>query len=148
MSAFNLDINFNSEGWGPKVGETVAAFEDVPYAHFDKKDRLFRHADTFNLHNQHNNQRYQRNRYRGNDEVNAEFSYKHDSTEDSSFKLVDTAKSQTKSRFTAGKIIEPIPITLQLLFINATVFFINHNDCTITFARFFFNSQQTPLEQQ
>lgn len=104
MSSFNLDINFNSEGWGPKIGEHVAAFEDVPYAHFDKKDRLFRQADNFNLQNQTNAKQYQRSRYhRGSDDVNAEFSYKHDNSEDSTFKLVDTAKSQqNKSKFTAG----------------------------------------------
>ena len=104
MSGFSLDINFNNEGWGPKIGENVAAFEDVPYAHFDKKDRLFRHADNFNLQNQTNARQYQRSRYhRGGDDVNAEFSYKHDSSEDSTFKLVDTAKSQqNKSKFTAG----------------------------------------------
>lgn len=104
MSGFSLDINFNSEGWGPKIGENVAAFEDVPYAHFDKKDRLFRHADNFNLQNQTNARQYQRNRFhRASDDVNAEFSYKHDSSEDSTFKLVDTAKSQqNKSKFTSG----------------------------------------------
>ena len=103
MSDFNLNINFNNEGWGPKIGENVAAFEGIPYAHFDKKDRLYRHADNFNLHNQSNSRQYHRNRnYRGSDDVNLEFSYKHDNSEDSSFKLVDTSKTQTRSKFVAG----------------------------------------------
>lgn len=101
MSSFSLDIHFNNEGWGPKIGESVKAFEGVPYAHFDKKERLFRHADNFNLQNQ-SSSRYQRPRpYRSSEDVNAEFSYKYDNAEDSSFKLVDTAKTQHKSRFTA-----------------------------------------------
>ncbi len=105
MSSFNLDIHFNNEGWGPKIGERIAAFEDVPYAHFDKKDRLFRHADNFNLQNQPTNTRpNQRNRFhRGSDDINAEFSYKHDNSEDATFKLVDTTKSQAKSKFSTGE---------------------------------------------
>ena len=42
----DLQINFNPDGWGPTNGEKVHyAFEEVPYAHFDKKDKCNKPAD-------------------------------------------------------------------------------------------------------
>lgn len=92
-----LDIQFDPEGWGP-VGESTVAFDDIPYAHFDKKDRCWRHADFSQQGQSHHNQKAQYGRYRGRDDGrdgNAEFSFKHDAAEDSTFKLVDTSKAQS-----------------------------------------------------
>ena len=92
-----LEIQFNPDGWGPRTGEKFLAFDSVPYAHFDKKDKCYRPADF--TPQQPYNQRtpYQRNR-RGDDFAlgNSEFAYKHDMIEDSSFQLVDTSKTQTR----------------------------------------------------
>jgi translation initiation factor 3 subunit D len=91
-----LDIQFNSEGWGP-MGEGALAFDDIPYAHFDKKDKCWRHADF----SQGQNQKVQYGRHRrGEDgrDGNAEFSFKHDAAEDSTFKLVDTSKTQSRPK--------------------------------------------------
>jgi hypothetical protein len=44
-SISNLNIQFNPDGWGPINGEKLVAFEDVPYAHFDKKEKTNRTAD-------------------------------------------------------------------------------------------------------
>mmetsp|Transcript_21070 Transcript_21070/g.21767 ORF Transcript_21070/g.21767 Transcript_21070/m.21767 type:complete len:580 (+) Transcript_21070:69-1808(+) len=101
MSLFEsgLDIQFNNDGWGPILGERLIPFDDVPYAHFDKKDKCWRHAD-FSTQGQ---TQKQYNRYRprgtggaGGDDTsgNTEFIYRHDAAEDSTFKLVDTSKTQ------------------------------------------------------
>lgn len=85
-------ICFNADGWGPVNGDPLSILNDVPYAHFDKKERIGRPADfTQNSYNYH--QKYQRNRY---GDQNTEFVYKHDTAEDSSFQLVDTVKNKSK----------------------------------------------------
>ena len=94
-----LDIQFNPEGWGPKSGEKLAPFYSVPYAHFDKKDKCHRPADFVpNQQNFHNQRTYQKSRQRVDEAYagNADFAYKHDNVEDSSFQLVDTSKTQTR----------------------------------------------------
>lgn len=95
MKALNkiddLKINFNPDGWGPMGGEKLAAFSDVPYSHFDKKDKFGRPADFVQ---QQNYRRYRRDDYGNND-----FSFKHDTAEDNTFQLVDTSKSQSKSKY-------------------------------------------------
>jgi translation initiation factor 3 subunit D len=101
-----LDIQLNEMGWGPALGERVLAFDDIPYAHFDKKDKCWRHAD---ISSQGQSQKGQYNRYRprgGEDSGlgNTEFAYRYDASEDSTFKLVDTSKTQgrkTKRTWTA-----------------------------------------------
>lgn len=111
-----LDIQVNEMGWGPVLGERVEAFDDIPYAHFDKKDKCWRHADfSFQGQSQRQTNRY---RPRGDDGLgNTEFTYRYDAAEDSTFKLVDTAKAQSRkskrtwtapargggSRFTPGR---------------------------------------------
>jgi hypothetical protein len=90
-----LNLNFNSDGWGPINGEKLAAFDDVPYAHFDKKDRCSRVADFAQSYGQTYQKPYQR--YRRDDQGgNADFAYRHDAVEDSTFQLVDTSKAQAK----------------------------------------------------
>lgn len=89
-----LSIEFNAEGWGPQSGEKMAAFEDVPYAHFDKKDKLYRAAD-FTQQMNANQRSYSRRR---EEPANTEFVYKHDAVEDSTFRLVDTSRSTTKKQ--------------------------------------------------
>jgi hypothetical protein len=89
-----FEVSFNTEGWGPVSGRKIVAFEDVPYAHFDKKERTNRIAD-FGTSSFAQHQRPQRFR-RGDDMANADFVYKHDAQEDSTFQLVDSAKAVTK----------------------------------------------------
>ena len=63
---FDLEIHFNPEGWGPVSGEKSVAFEEVPYAHFDKKDRCNRPADFAQgpqQHQQHHHQRQYGSRF-------------------------------------------------------------------------------------
>lgn len=86
----DLEINFNSDGWGPVTGGRLPIFEGVPYAHFDKKDRQVRPAD-FVSTNAPVQQRFQR-RY----DTATDFAYRHDVAEDQTFQLVDTAKSASK----------------------------------------------------
>jgi hypothetical protein len=100
MEFLNLDICFNSDGWGPALGERVAAFDNVPYAQFDKKDKCFRPAD-FSQTPSYVKQ-YPRHRRGEEAAVNAEFSYKHDAAEDSTFRLVDTSKTQSRNKYGAG----------------------------------------------
>jgi len=88
-----IDMQFNSDGWGPVIGEQITAFDDVPYAHFDKKDKCSRPADF--IQNNYNNQQKYRPRYEMGS-TNAEFAYRHDNEEDKSFQLVDTSKAPNK----------------------------------------------------
>lgn len=97
-SLAGLDIQFNPSGWGPAPGGKVATIDDMPYAGFDKKDKCNRVAD-FSMNPQNQNKQYQRYRRDGDHSANAEFSYKHDAVEDSSFQLVDTFKTQVKTRY-------------------------------------------------
>jgi hypothetical protein len=93
-----LDYHFNVDGWGPVSGEKVQTFDEVPYAHFDKKDKCYRVADfSQNTYGQQYQKPYQR--YRRDEQGNQDFSYKHDAVEDSTFQLVDTSKTQQKSKF-------------------------------------------------
>lgn len=93
-----LDLHFNADGWGPINGEKVQTFDEVPYAHFDKKDKCNRVADfSQNTYGQQFQRPYQR--YKRDDMGNVDFSYKHDAAEDSTFQLVDTSKTQAKSEF-------------------------------------------------
>ena len=32
----NLEMSPNAEGWGPGTASSVAGYEDIPFAHFDK----------------------------------------------------------------------------------------------------------------
>ena len=94
-----LELHFNADGWGPINGEKVSTFDEVPYAHFDKKDKCYRVADfSQNSYMQQYPRPYQR--YNRRDESgNVDFAYKHDAVEDSTFQLVDTSKTQAKSKF-------------------------------------------------
>lgn len=97
MSKFELNIGFNTDGWGPVNGEKLDTFDEVPYAHFDKKDKCGKAAD-FVLNQGGMYQRYPYNQRRRDAEMGPnEFSYKHDSVEDSTFQLVDTSKSQRQT---------------------------------------------------
>lgn len=87
----DLEVNFNPDGWGPISGEKILAFDGVPYAHFDKKDKCGRAADFTQPQ-----QNFQRRYNRRDDGVATEFSYKHDAVEAGSFQLVDSAKAATK----------------------------------------------------
>lgn len=99
----DMDINFNSDGWGPVIGEKNLIFNGVPYAHFDKKDKCWRPADfTFNQQQQQQNQRYNRYNRRDDHLASSEFAYRHDAVEDSTFQLVDSTKANPK-KFTGVK---------------------------------------------
>ncbi len=92
----------NTAGWGPINGATLAAFSDVPYAHFDKKERISRVAElaTGSSNQYKNNQQFQK--FKRDGDTNAEFSYRHDNADDSTFQLVDTAKLQSNNRMGGG----------------------------------------------
>ena len=108
-SILGLDTHFNPHGWGPRNGEPIPQFSDIPYAHFDKKERTWRAADfsaqgqAFSQKNTAFSNRY--NRREDPSSANADFVYRHDMAEDQSFQLVDTSKTQNK-RFTAGNLYE------------------------------------------
>lgn len=99
----NLEIHFNSDSWGPSGGEKINLLDttiDIPYTHFDKKEKCGRHADfvqaAYTSSSTH--QKYQRRR------EETDFSFKHDAVEDSTFQLVDTSRTQSKTKYTsAGK---------------------------------------------
>ena len=92
-------VSYNEFSWGPLNGTQVGEFSDVPYAHFDKKVYLGRCAD-FTSGGQYG-QNVQQNATqktftrRGAGE-NLEFVFKHDTAEDNSFSLVDTAKAPSR----------------------------------------------------
>ena len=98
-SITSLDIQFNADGWGPKLGEKFGAFDSVPYAHFDKKEKCGRPADFTQTSQAHHLRPYQRYNRRDEGNVNADFVYKHDNVEDQSFQLVDTSKTQSRNKF-------------------------------------------------
>lgn len=82
-------LSDNPEGWGPTT--LPEQFKDVPYAPFNKSDRVGRAADWTS----HGYRRFDRDRGTGG--VNAAFSFFQDADEDS-FQLVDT-KPVTKPRY-------------------------------------------------
>eukprot|EP00597_Dinobryon_sp_UTEXLB2267_P016926 CAMPEP_0201109842 /NCGR_PEP_ID=MMETSP0812-20130820/67985_1 /ASSEMBLY_ACC=CAM_ASM_000668 /TAXON_ID=98059 /ORGANISM="Dinobryon sp., Strain UTEXLB2267" /LENGTH=603 /DNA_ID=CAMNT_0047372013 /DNA_START=11 /DNA_END=1822 /DNA_ORIENTATION=+ len=107
----DLRINFNSEGWGPTSGERLAQLlEQVPYAHFDKKEKVGRTADFVFQQFQQQSQsqgsfisqkqmHYARKREEHLAAIGTtDFSYKHDAIEDSTFQLVDSTKLQSRNR--------------------------------------------------
>ena len=95
-----LDVTFSEDAWGPINGSILSAFGSVPYAHFDKKERCNRPAD-FSMNSL--NSRYIKTRRYDENNQNADFAYKHDSVEDSSFQLVDTSKTQSRNKFGPAK---------------------------------------------
>ncbi len=100
----NLDIHFNPDGWGPVAGEKLDIFGDVPYSHFDKKDKLGRHADfVISSYPSYNQKTTSYQKRRDDYFQNNDFSFKHDAAEDSTFQLVDTSKTQSKNKFGAGE---------------------------------------------
>lgn len=88
----DIDIHFNSDGWGPISGSSLPFFQGVPYAHFDKKEKIGRPAD-FVSQTQNTYQRHRRF-----DNYLNDFAYRHDAVEDSTFQLVDTAKTFNKAK--------------------------------------------------
>ncbi|ETV87880.1 hypothetical protein H257_01301 [Aphanomyces astaci] len=106
MASFTTPaVSQNSKGWGPT--DLPKQFLNIPYAPFGKLDKLGKAADftaQYQSANPNRPARYQRT----NDPsgVNAEFQYKHDTIEDQSFQLVDTAKAtrnNTRLRPTWGQ---------------------------------------------
>jgi hypothetical protein len=96
----DLDVTFTADSWGPVQGARIALFDNVPYAHFDKKERCNRHAD---FTQNPAMQRYVPKSRRIDDSMlNADFVYKHDAVEDSTFQLVDTSKTQSRNKFIGG----------------------------------------------
>ena len=108
-SIVNLDVHFNPDGWGPIVGDKINFYfttTDIPYTHFDKKEKFGKPADFIQASYQQSHQRaltssqlyYQRKR---EEQIlsNNDFSFKHDAIEDNTFQLVDTSKSQSKGRY-------------------------------------------------
>lgn len=90
----NLDIHFNKDGWGPVSGDKSLFFFGVPYANFDKKDKIGRPAD-FAAQGSSN---YLRQHKRREEHGTPDLSYRFDAVEDSTFQLVDTAKTGSKMK--------------------------------------------------
>jgi len=80
-SIAELDVSFNADGWGPKSGENIGVFGNLPYRHFDKKEKICKPAD-FNQ----NIPRKVNYRFRGDDFGNSAFIYQAD---DDDYVLVD-----------------------------------------------------------
>ena len=99
VSGMAETVSYNVDSWGPLNGTEVSKFSDVPYAHFDKKMHMGRCADftTGSAYGQYGQQQQHQKPYqkRGAGE-NTEFAFKHDTAEDNSFSLVDTAKAPTR----------------------------------------------------
>lgn len=83
-------VDVNDGGWGPTT--LPPQFLNVPYAPFNKGDKLGKSADFVSTYAPRGTRFV-----RDPSGVNAEFQYKHDAEEDASFQLVDTAKV-TRSR--------------------------------------------------
>lgn len=104
-SLANLDIHFNPDGWGPVTGEKIPVFGNVPYSHFDKKDKVGRPADFIQQSFQAFNQKsHYGGRRRGDDNLASDFVHRHDVQEDSTFQLVDTSKTQSRNRHSSKNI--------------------------------------------
>jgi len=104
FSICDLQTHFNPSGWGPSNGEALEAFNAIPYAHFDKKERTWRAADFSAQGQAHSLKSPYMSKYSRRDEAsssNAEFAYQHNAAEDQTFQLVDTSKSQNK-RYSSG----------------------------------------------
>jgi translation initiation factor 3 subunit D len=103
MASFGApEVFVNAVGWGPSADNVPEQFADLPFAPFGKGDlgKGFRAAD-FTVSGAFPS-RHQKFRSRSDDPVqNKELQYKHDTAEDSSFNLVDTAK--TTKKFTGGQ---------------------------------------------
>eukprot|EP00981_Chlorochromonas_danica_P016285 scaffold16511_cov318-Ochromonas_danica.AAC.1 len=102
----NLEIHFNKDGWGPLGGEksfSASSLFGVPYAHFDKKDKIGRPADF--TASQGSSQYGSRQHYQKRREEHAgtDFSYRFDAVEDSTFQLVDTTKTGSKAKHTGKR---------------------------------------------
>jgi hypothetical protein len=99
-----LEINFNPDGWGPINGEKVFKFGNIPYVHFDKKEKVSRPAD-FVSQTSSSTSNYPRSNYIrrrvAEDGLGGDYFAKHEANEEKSFQLVDTSKSQQKSRHTS-----------------------------------------------
>ncbi|CAI7889081.1 unnamed protein product [Closterium sp. NIES-53] len=87
LSARDQMLSDNPDGWGPTT--LPEQFKDVPYAPFNKGDRVGRAADWTSQ----GYRRYDRDRQGGAGGVNAAFSFFQDQDEDS-FQLVDTKPVQ------------------------------------------------------
>ncbi|KAI9915517.1 hypothetical protein PsorP6_007281 [Peronosclerospora sorghi] len=87
MASYEIPrVDVNTNGWGPTT--LPEQFLNIPYAPFNKGDKLGKAADFVS------NYAPRGSRYtRDPSGVNAEFQYKYDSKEDATFQLVDTSKS-------------------------------------------------------
>mmetsp|Transcript_38000 Transcript_38000/g.49199 ORF Transcript_38000/g.49199 Transcript_38000/m.49199 type:complete len:574 (+) Transcript_38000:24-1745(+) len=95
----------NTSGWGPSADNVPEQFADLPFAPFGKGDlgKGFRVADfTGGGAGSAFPARQHKYRQRGDESIqNKDLQYKHDTAEDSTFNLVDTAKTSTK-KFSGG----------------------------------------------
>lgn len=100
-----LEIHFNPEGWGPINGEKIAKFGNVPYLHFDKKDKISRPADfvSQNPSNNFNNRNTYIRRRIAEDGIGGDYFARHEANEEKSFQLVDTTKGQQRHKHTGKK---------------------------------------------
>lgn len=99
-----LEIHFNPEGWGPINGEKIVKFGNVPYLHFDKKDKISRPADFVSQNASSSTSNYARSNYIrrrvAEDGLGGDYFARHEANEEKTFQLVDTTKGQQRHRHT------------------------------------------------
>jgi translation initiation factor 3 subunit D len=104
-----LEIHFNPDGWGPINGEKILKFGNVPYLHFDKKDKISRPADFVSQNVGSSQQAYSRSaayirRRVAEDGMGGDYFARHEANEEKSFQLVDnTSKGQQRHKHTGAK---------------------------------------------
>lgn len=91
----DLDVQFSPDLWGPLSGSKTSIFENIPYAHFNKKERCS-HAADFAQNPLYASRFAQRPRRIDESMQNSEFAYKYDVAEDAAFQLVDTSKAPSR----------------------------------------------------
>jgi len=105
MASFSPPVvHVNALGWGPSAENVPEQFKNLPFAPFCKGDlgKGFRVAD-FTAQAAYNARLFKQYRQRSDDPVvNADLQYKHDSTEDQTFSLVDSSKAGGPKKFGVG----------------------------------------------
>ncbi len=119
-----LSASVNPDTWGPvrSSGDLFVTGDlSMPYAHFDKRDKIWRSAAF--VQQQQPTTQMNNKKQRDGLNPNADFAYKYDAQDDSTFQLVDTTKSQVKKHAQTG-----ITLLFDYNFIlyNTYIFFISY----------------------
>lgn len=92
----NLEVSFNSQGWGPVLGASANAFDGMIYSNFDKKERITRCAELGMSHHFGAKNRpwlkTHSSDHSGNQDFNAQVA-------NDAFMFVDSASRSSKSNY-------------------------------------------------